>query len=395
MIPSLTLLSLLVIVLGFVFAGYHGKGRWRRSAHLAPRAPWKRITGAVIALAALGTVTFGTWKSVSVPAGHATDTVLRPARPAPVVKTDDESGYGEPRLEPCRMILRAYLVRRGEGAPVIARGKSVVIDWPDAASVPQNLDLDWRGIDYWVSITVDEIRDGRGNIRLNGDQRLRVRTSSGSERGSSTIGGGIAYLGKGTVLNEGSASQVKSHEPLSLWPEVSRELQIWLEAELATKDDPLEEIALPDVRLLPSADRLSGGMTGPVFGFPPQPPGIALLAHWGPASLLLLLAAASGAYAFRRSGPAFAGLLAVAILYAGGLERILIHRLATSAADGQRPVAERRLAIERLGEVFFHPTTATTSLSAIADDVSQPAELRQSARGVIHAFTGPGSARRR
>jgi hypothetical protein len=148
------------------------------------------------------------------------------------------------------------------------------------------------------------------------------------------------------------AYPVASHDPLSLWPQVSENLAVWLEAELASNDDPLETI------------------------------GIAMITHWGPASLLLLLTAWAGSYAFPRAGPAFAALLAACILDAGGPELILIHRLAKSATDDQRPIAERRLVLERMRVVFFHPEASKSAIGAIADNTTLPEELRANARAI-------------
>jgi hypothetical protein len=178
------------------------------------------------------------------------------------------------------------------------------------------------------------------------------------------------------------AYPVASHDPLSLWPQVSENLAVWLEAELASNDDPLETIPASQAGLLPSGDRRSMGKTGTVFGTQLQPPGIAMITHWGPASLLLLLTAWAGSYAFPRAGPAFAALLAACILYAGGPELILIHRLAKSATDDQRPIAERRLALERMRDVFFHPEASKSAIGAIADNTTLPEELRANARAI-------------
>jgi hypothetical protein len=376
---TLTILILPIALL--VVAVIVGTRKWRPRVPHTPRALWKRVTGAVIAIAALVTVTIGTWRSLQKPPAVGSDTVVRPTLPAPVVKSDHPGGYSTATVEPCQMILRAYLVRNRESSPVIVRANSAVIDWPAEAGDLKKLDMEWRGIDYFLSVEVDEIWDGGGLISLNGTHRLRVETSSGS-RGSSSSGGGIAYLGKGTVLTDDPIYPLASHDPLSLWPQISENLAVWLEAELATKDDPLETIPAAKAGLLPSGDRRSMGTTGRVFGSQRQPPGIAMITHWGPASLLLLLTAWAGSYAFHRSGPAFAALLAACILYAGGLERLLIHRMAETAADDQRPIAERRLALERIRDVFFHPEVSKSALKTIAENTSLPEELRARARGI-------------
>lgn len=373
---------ILPIILLLLIAGFVGTRKWRIPTPPAPRALWKRITGAVIAVAALVTVTVGTWRSAESPLASSSDTVVRPTLPAPMVKADREGGYGTATVEPCQMILRAYLVRNRENAPVIVRARSVVLDWPIDAGDMKNLDLDWRGIDYSLSVGVNQIWDGGGLVSLNGTRRLRVETRSGGTRSSSSSGGGIAYLGKGTVLTDDPIYPVLAHDPLSLWPQVSENLAVWLEAELASSDDPLETIPASQAGLLPSGERRSIGTTGPVFGTQIQPPGIAMITHWGPASLLLLLTALAGSYAFRRSGPAFAALLVACILYAGGLERILIHRLAKAATDNQHPIAERRFALERMRDVFFHPEASMTALQAIAENTSLPEDLRKTARTI-------------
>ena len=377
----LTLFVLLIVGILVVFISLNAR-KWRRQTAPAPRALWKRVTGAVIAIAALTTVTIGTWRSAEKPPAVGSDTVVRPTLPTPVVKANDPDGYSTATVEPCQMILRAYLVRNRESSPVIVRAKSVVIDWPAEAGDLKKLDMEWRGIDYFLSVEVDEIWDGGGLISLTGTKDLRVETRSGSTRSSSSSGGGIAYLGKGTVLTDDPIYPIASHDPLSLWPQVSENLAVWLEAELASKDDPLETIPANQAGLLPSGEQRSMGTTGPVFGSQRQPPGIAMITHWGPASLLLLLTAWAGSYAFRRSGPAFAALLAACILYAGGLERTFIHRFQAAALDSARPLTERKLALERLRDVFFHPEASRKALDSVAADTTLPEELRKTARAI-------------
>lgn len=370
---------LILLVLLAVFLVSRSAKKWRRPVSIPRRALWKRISGAVIGFAALATITLGTWRSVGTPLARGSDSVVRPTMPAPVPKADEPGGYSTASVEPCQMILRVYLLRNHKTAPVILHGKSIVLNWPKDAGRIRDLEFTPNGVLYFISLSVDRIYVADGRISLNGSRSLRVETRSGSRSASRSSGGGIAYLGMGDILNDSSSYPVASHDPLSLWPRVSEDLAVWVEAELASKDDPLREVPIAQVKLAPGHEPTFMGMTGPVFGSIRRPPGIAMIAHWGPASLLVLLAAAAGAYAFRRSGPAFAVLLAGCILYVGGLERLLIHRIGQMAGDSTRPLPERLAVVDQLRDVFFHPDASMAEMQAIADDAALPGEIRQRA----------------
>jgi hypothetical protein len=370
--PSINLLPIIVLIvipILFLFT----KRKWKRYQPFTPRARWKRITGAVVGIGILCTLTIGTWRAVVTSKMMATDTVVRPTMPPPFVKAKVRGGYGAARVEPCQIILRAYLVRNCTNNPVIVCGKSSVISWPEEAQQTKSFDLSWNGVDCEFSISVHDIYDGGGLISLSGTSQLNVNSSFRS----SSSGGGVTYIGKGTVKSQIPS---KSNNPLSLWPQISGEMNVWVEAELATKNDPLESITVTDAKLLPSSEVRGSGFHHEVFSGPYQPPGIAMLMHWGSSSLLLLFAAFCGSFAFHRAVPAFAGLLAAGIFYAGGLERFFIYRLDVHARDAQRPLAERVLAVERMTNAFFHPQASTESLNDIAVDAAMPEILRNRAR---------------
>jgi hypothetical protein len=370
---SITLLPIIFLVVITLLLFYlFGNRKWWKYKPFTPRALWKRITGAVIGVSILATLTVGTWRSVLSPEMIPSETVLRPTMPPPVVKADDQAGYSNATVEPCQIILRVYLVRNWPNNPTILCGKSSVISWPDEAHAEKKFDLSWNGVDCEFSISVYDVYDGGGLISLSGSSQLKVNSSFGS----SSSGGGVAYIGKGTVKSQVPST---SNNPLSLWPQITGELNVWVEAELAKKDDPLESITVTDATLLPSSEVRRSGFHHQVFRGPYQPPGIAMLMHWGLSSFLVLIAACAGSFAFHRAVPAFAGLLVVGILYAGGLERFFIYRLDKHARDAQRPLTERVFAIERMTHTFFHPQASKDALNKIAADMTMPEIVRRNA----------------
>ena len=79
-----------------------------------------------------------------------------------------------------------------------------------------------------------------------------------------------------------------------------------------------------------------------------------------------------------------AGLLACMVLYAGGLDGLVLQRRMNLTIDAGRPVTVRSMALAGLLRgTFFHRGGALARLRAIAADPTYPESLRQGARAMV------------
>ena len=374
---------LLALIVLFSVPVWYGMKKWPKSAKTEPVPRWKQMAGATLGMVILLTVTLGTWwQAVGRKDAVPSDTIFARTLPGPTLECEEAGGYGPAKEVSCQMIFRVYLVRARENTPRIVRGQSAVFRWPEEKNRQHAFTFDWKGMQYEISLSAAEIYMGGDEISVSGRSRWKVFDPMRNRRSGSSEGGGVAYLDQGHLLSDNILYPVTSHHPLSLWPKNTEELAVWVEVELAQRDDPLVETSAYEADLLPLYRTSRMAMTGPVFGSVRQSPGIALLDHWGPAAVFLLLACVAGSLCFKRSGIAFVYLLFCAVLYSGTLERVLIHRLAAIACDAEHPLADRCAAVENLRDVFFHPQLSKSVLQDLVANPSLPKPLRQIAQEV-------------
>ena len=125
---------------------------------------------------------------------------------------------------------------------------------------------------------------------------------------------------------------------------------------------------------------------------PNMPPGVRMLAFLGPSAFLLGLAAVAGSVVFRRGrrSLAFAGLLALMVLFAGWLDAMVLHRRTDLTTDSKQVESVRFHALSGMVRgTFFHHGTAVARVGALAADPAVPEPLREFA-GRICGGTSQG-----
>jgi hypothetical protein len=91
---------------------------------------------------------------------------------------------------------------------------------------------------------------------------------------------------------------------------------------------------------------------------------------------------------FARRGLAFAGMLALCILYAAALDRAVLATHVSKLADKNLSIVTRTLAAESLSGTFFYRNSAIKALDRAANDETNPESLRMLMRRALQKLLG-------
>lgn len=328
----------------------------RRSAAGDLRHPVVRILCAVMLLAILGATAWFTW-SDQTQRNYQPNHVVVPTKPAPPLSGNEPFGLVDPG--PCKVILTVCLLDEPTLQPVWA--SSVVSDWPVCQNQPICFGGDSFQIDFDAEFRISDFRSYQKREEIQVQGSFSIRGSNWSRSG-----GWSEPIGK--LHHEGTwAGSPSARHPLSLVPRHNGNHVIVYHISRAAADDPLASVAADEwLAGFPTDQKTStdgNGRSGIRFSSDTSP-GAKMLAYTGPASFLLLLAAAFGAQCFRRRGIAFTALLAGMVLYAGTLDYAILRRHAARAADESLTPAQRHSAAIQAGQTFFHQPAARKLLHA-------------------------------
>ncbi|MBN8459171.1 MAG: hypothetical protein J0M04_15170 [Verrucomicrobia bacterium] len=322
----------------------------RRPAAGDLRHPVVRILCAIMLLAILGATSWFTWIDQTQRYYQPANIVV-PTKPAPPLSGTEPFGLIDPG--PCKVILTVCLLDEPTLQPVWA--SSVVSDWPVCRDQPIRLSGDSFQIDFDAEFRISGFRayQNREDVQVQGSFSIRGSNWSRS-------GGWSESIGK--LHHEGIwAGSPSARHPMSLVPRHNGNHVIVYHIARAAADDPLGSVAADEwLAGFPTGQKTSAdghGRSGVRFSSDTSP-GVKMLAYTGPASFLLLLAAAFGAQSFRRRGIAFTALLAGMVLYAGTLDYAIMRRHAARAADESLTLTQRHSAAIQAGQTFFHQPAA-------------------------------------
>ena len=300
-----------------------------------------------------------------------------PTRPAAPIKTNDK--FQPIDLGPCKLIGTVMLARKERDRLFPLCGESLTLDWPPAATGDLVFQGEYGGMSYTVTLDLREFVcwGAAGEIQT----RNGVHTVMKGLTHSGTSGGMNLKLDHLETLAFTYGIGEFGYAPLSVMPLAdSTDLRLLVHLTRADRDDPLEEMPVADWLAAhagePQQDQPPVMNSYPGVRFDPDvPPGIRMLAFLGPAAFLLGMAAMAGSVVFRRGWrmPAFAGLLALMVLYAGLLDALVLQRRANVASDPKEPEPVRTMALAGMVRgTFFHRGTAEQEAREIA---AHPATL--------------------
>ena len=341
-----------------------------------------RVLGAVLFFAAVTAVGIGTWRGTTAELTSPPISVKAPTHPAPPNKKTDS--HGNVDLGRCKLIGTVLLARQEQLQFFPLCGESRVLEWPAPSSSNPAFHVEHGGFTYDVTLDLREFVSWGSPGEIQSRNGISVITKGHGCSGSSK--GSQLKFDSPRIIDCNYGRGLFTHAPLSIIPMYnSQGLRLLIHLTRAGCDDPLADV--------PVANWLDGPAGKARQDDPPaiytthrgarpeakMPPGIRMLMFLGPSAFLLGLAAIAGSVVFRsrRRAPAFAGLLALMVLYAGLLDAVALRRRSGLANDSRQPESVRCLAVADMARVtFFHRGSAVDQVRAIAADPAAPASLR-------------------
>ena len=347
-----------------------------------------RLLCAVLCVAALMAVGVGTWRGTKDDMSSPQVTVMTPTLPPPPLAPTEN--YDKINIGPCKLIGTVLVALKQQSRFLPLCGESLIIDWPAEANTQRVFQGECRGTSYTIRLNLQEFfctgKDGQILIQNGLSFVVRVLNFSSSSSGGTFI------LDTPKTMNFGNGFEATYHAPLSVIPVGGdSDLQVLFHLTRADRDDPLAEI--PAARWLTDNSQKPLQDTSPHNSYPGvrfdpnAPPGLRMLVFLGPSAFLLLIAAIAGAVCARRGrrSYSFAALLALTVLYAGGLDALVLQRRVGLTIDASQPESVRAMALGRmLHGTFFHTGAARTRIGEIAADPASPESLQQEARSMVH-----------
>lgn len=370
---SFLLLLILILLIAFAFQGssrHQPRRGFLMIERLRPRPLPIRVSCAVLAAGCIGSVTWGTLRSIGDKTlAEPEFTVLAVATPdnGRGDAAADEADNGEP-VEPEQLILTVLVVEPGAVRPRVAAAESRLLDWPQQRDEETVMAGQAAGGTYEVKHVIHALEArADGGFRTHGNLNISTR------RGSSSSGQGgtapdVADLTTGAMPM--STSYERSR--LSAVPDATRGRLLVMVHLAAVDRQPPTEVAAADwleshrevwelkVRLNQfDGSALHDLRTGQ------GPAGIRMLRYAGWPGALLFLGCALASQLVIRRGRAFVLASVAAVLWLSMLDRVVVERLADrAAADGTR-VEQRERALERLRHSFFHAGLAQERIKEV------------------------------
>lgn len=369
------IIILLVIVL-LIYLGTRGASTNRFVAS-ADHYHWiVRSLAALLAVSALLATAIGTWRGSGEDFYVIPFKVTIPSKaPRALPETKD---YKTLDLGPAKLIGTVIVARREGEHFIPLTGESRTCDWqPDA---PRNLDFSgsWQGASYTVTMNLNRfIRYGDAAVHSEGGISIQTKGWGWS----SSSGGGSIILEKLSMQDFSNGRGTLQRSALSLVPtDDGGDLCLLMHLSRADADDPLTQAPGIDWLKKQPVTHLRSMNVSSHTGTrhdPDVPPGIRMFAYVGPSAFLLLLAAIAGSVCFRYGwrGPAFAGLIAAMVVYAGLLDALVLHRRASVMMDSSQPESNRILAMSAMPGTFFHAKRATFLIDEAAREGKIPADV--------------------
>lgn len=392
---SLVALStLILLILILVVAATVGIASRRSRAGTPDHHHWVvRVLCAGLLAGSLAAVAVGTWRGTGGKSDAPEVIVSMPTQAPPPLPGGTER-YGKVELGPTKLVGTVLLASKQQDRFLPLCGETRTLDWPlKSGGVPiRSYQLRFTGAlgDSSYDVTMD-LGDF---INWQTDGRIRTGGVSMQTRGShwSRGRGSDLILDTLHVSDFGGHGDDLRHAPLSLVPTVGgRNLCLLVHLTRAAPDDPLRQLSASEwLNADPQTlrrDTSNLHAIGEVRSDPSMPPGIRMIAFLGPAAVLLLLAAIAGSALFARGRRAYAftGLLACMVLYAGGLDAIILQRRALLASDPKQSETIRMQSVHGMARgTFFHTGRAVAMIRQIAEDSANPAFIRSQAEALAN-----------
>ena len=336
-----------------------------------------RSLAALLAVSAVAATAIGTWRGTGMAEDSRPFSVSIPTRPPPPLpqtKRGESVSLGNQKL-----IGTVIVARWMDGRFIPLSGQSQVCDIQSKLPWRMEFSGQWQDADYQLGIDLDR-------FELHGEDKLHPQGSftfkAKGPTWSRSTGGSSHPIGMLSVFQMTSSNAELQNAPLSLVPFGEKDnVYVLFQLDRADAGDALAEVTAEQWLEGKSTTHLpfdSGQGNEGAKNSKAAIPGIRMLAYLGPSAFLLLLAAGAGALCFRYGwrAPAFAGLTAAMVIYAGSLDAMVLHRRAGVMTDATQSESNRLHAMSAIPSTFFH---AKRAASVIAE-ATREGRIRPSVR---------------
>jgi hypothetical protein len=232
-------------------------------------------------------------------------------------------------------------------------------------------------LDFDISLRFEDLEAFTRSANGPQEQYIgaKYRLSYGTDN---TLGGGFGLFSPGDLRNYGDAKKIDILESR----DGQTTIQVVCLARLIALDDPLKtarfsELLVQDVNWN-HRNFLASGSSGLVESFDGiNSAGFQLMKHARGSFVLLMLAALFLSQCFTRRGLAFAGMLALCVLYVATLERAELAMHVSRLENRNLSIDTRLAAAESLSETFFYRRSAAEALVRNVNDQTIPECWRQ------------------
>jgi len=358
---KMAILPILLLFAGIVI--FVMRLRFARSPHAtSPRLlhPAIRIACAVIGTGIVLTILFTTIRDAHhvYQTPEQDDTLAVPVAESPLTLADADTQDGSVRFAQAAIRATLLVVEPHDDTFYPLATKTMELNWPDDRGQKQSIDMKVDDTRYTLTISVHGFHDYGERLSLNASVDFRRQSP-----GRSSMSGSSGSAPLETVDVKGVSPRSGERPPFSAFSLAGRNQPERLALlYISAAADTAGFVPMPATEWLARhQDSIASSRAAMrerwTYSAPYNSPGMAFLAHFGPNSVLLMLAAICLAQLFKRRTLATAFTWLAMVVFAILLERAVfnIHRdMLTNGTDSERAIAAEALT----RTFFFHQEAA-------------------------------------
>jgi hypothetical protein len=375
-----------VLLLVLVFVGIIVWSVFRRPGLFVFRGPRKRH---ILTRIICGTLGAGILVALTVGTLHAVNKTYDPsAFPAVTAHVPTLPPPDITRVHSCksaRLLVQLVLLYTGGGNQVLGVGE-MQMRWVEGQICRGETRLTFGQMDHELTAEIWGVSADSQPKKVRVEGTLTNKVLLDQHYASLGIGGftetGLTRLYQNMPSSGSSVVNMNMH---SLWHPHGDNLEGVVVVTLLADDDPLKEVSgeeliamhEDEMSQIRSAHHMGRSMENR-FSMPAL--GLAAVAYFGLAAISLLAATILLTQLFTRRTLAFAGVMAVVLLYAAAMDRVVLGMNVAHLSDQTAPPAVRIAACRQTVMSFFYGDTALRAIQAVAADPSAPSALQQCAK---------------
>lgn len=380
MSSSVGMLDLVIVLILFALAVGVPVAIARRSRRRGPLPTWARATCAAIGLALVAGVFIGTASSLHEKAekDDAAVTIQTPTLPVPEIRGDPKGGGVE--APPQRLLIHCLLAENRAGETRYLQARTLTIRWPEDKNKSFSSALTLGDYRFDLQLEVDDLKiwhnEGKDQIKCAGTIRTEERSRRSHSSGTqlfSAVPDGFVYFSQRNVRGSWNDRH-------SMWSLVNKSFAsggyVVCVLDRASLDDPLKESNTSERLQNLSASLAWASRPSNPRPTTREPPVVGWIGHFGPASLILCVAAVLLSLVLPAPRLAVVALALAVVFTTVGLDSRVNRRLAREAqsrSDEEGELRRADAAVRLSTDVFFYRDSARNTVQGLlrAPDASE------------------------